>query len=65
VRPGTGKRYVRIQRKGGSLGPRIKTNSRGYFTKKYKRSARYRFRAYDSDGKLLGTSRTARPANLP
>jgi hypothetical protein len=56
---------VRIQRKGGSLGPRIKTNSRGYFTKKFRRKASYRFRAYDSSGKLLGTSRTARPARLP
>jgi hypothetical protein len=65
VRPGTGSRYVRIQRKGGSLGPRIKTNSRGYFTKKFRRKASYRFRAYDSSGKLLGTSRTARPVRLP
>ena len=65
VRPGTGKRYVRIQRKGSSFGRRIKTNSRGYFTKKFGRTASYRFRAYDSKRKRLGTSRTARPARLP
>ncbi|MGH2980300.1 MAG: cellulase family glycosylhydrolase [Solirubrobacterales bacterium] len=66
VRPGTGKRSVQLQRKGaGNSGPRFKTNSRGYFTVKRRQSGRYRFRAYDSNGKLLGTSRTARPARLP
>jgi hypothetical protein len=66
VRPGTGKRSVQLQRKGGgNSGPRIKTNSKGYFTVKRKESGRYRFRAYDSAGKLLGTSRTAKPAVLP
>jgi hypothetical protein len=66
VRPGNGKRSVQLQRKGaGNSGPRIKTNSDGYFTVKRKESGRYRFRAYDSSGKLLGTSRTAKPAVLP
>jgi len=66
VRPGTGKRSVQLQRKGaGNSGPRIKTNSNGYFTVKRRQSGRYRFRAYDSAGKLLGTSRTAKPAVLP
>ena len=66
VRPGTGKRSVQLQRKGaGNSGPRVKTNSKGYFTVKRRQSGRYRFRAYDSNGKLLGTSRTARPARLP
>jgi hypothetical protein len=66
VRPGNGKRSVQLQRKGaGNSGPRIKTNSNGYFTVKRKESGRYRFRAYDSSGKLLGTSRTAKPAVLP
>jgi hypothetical protein len=66
VRPGNGKRSVQLQRKGaGNSGPRIKTNSNGYFTVKRKESGRYRFRAYDSSGKLLGTSRTAKPARLP
>jgi hypothetical protein len=65
VRPGTGKRYVRIQRKGSRFGPRIRTGSAGYFTLKRRASGRYRFRAYDSTGKLLGTSRTARAARLP
>ena len=65
VRPGTGKRYVRIQRKGSRFGPRIRTGSAGYFTVKRRASGRYRFRAYSSDLKPLGTSRTARPARLP
>ena len=66
VRPGIGPRSVQLQRKGGgNSGPRIKTNSNGYFEVKRKESGRYRFRAYDSSGKLLGTSRTAKPAVLP
>jgi hypothetical protein len=66
VRPGAGQRFAQLQVKGGgNSGPRIKTNSKGYFTVKRKKSARYRFRAYDSSGKLLGTSRTAKPAKLP
>jgi Cellulase (glycosyl hydrolase family 5) len=66
VRPGTGKRSVQLQRKGaGNSGPRFKTNSKGYFTVKRRQSGRYRFRAYDSGGKRLGTSRTAKPARLP
>jgi hypothetical protein len=66
VRPGTGVRSVQLQRKGaGNSGPRVKTNSKGYFTVKRRESGRYRFRAYDSSGKLLGTSRTAKPARLP
>jgi hypothetical protein len=66
VRPGTGKRSVQLQRKrAGNSGPRFKTNSKGYFTVKRRQSGRYRFRAYDSGGKLLGTSRTAKPARLP
>jgi hypothetical protein len=53
---------VQLQRKGaGNSGPRIKTSSQGYFSVKRKESGRYRFRAYDSTGKLLGTSRTAKP----
>ena len=61
VRPGTGPRYVRVQRKGGSLGPRIKTDPRGYFGVRRRISGRYRFRAYNVQGAVLGTSRTARP----
>jgi hypothetical protein len=61
VRPGTGRRYVRVQRRGGSLGPRIRTNSRGYFSVTRSRPGSYRFRAYDPDRKLLGMSRTASP----
>ncbi|HZO59304.1 MAG TPA: hypothetical protein VFB51_06420 [Solirubrobacterales bacterium] len=61
VRPGVGPRYVRVQRKGGSLGPRIKTDPRGYFGVRRRISGRYRFRAYNAQGAVLGTSRTARP----
>jgi hypothetical protein len=61
VRPGSGPRYVRLQRKGGSLGPRIKTDPRGYFGTRRRISGRYRFRAYNTQGQVLGTSRTARP----
>jgi hypothetical protein len=61
VRPGAGRRYVRIQRRGGSLGLRIRTNSRGYFSVTRSRPGSYRFRAYDPDRQLLGTSRTASP----
>jgi hypothetical protein len=59
VRPGVGPRYVRVQRKGGSLGPRIKTDPRGYFGVRRRIPGRYRFRAYNVQGAVLGTSRTA------
>jgi hypothetical protein len=66
VRPGTGVRSAQVQLNGRNYGARKKTNSKGYFTvKRRNRSGRYRFKAYDSKGKLLGTSRTARPAQLP
>jgi len=61
VRPGTGPRFVRLQRKGGSYGPRIRTNPLGYFGVKRRVSGRYRFKAYNVQGNVLGTSRTARP----
>jgi len=61
VRPGSGRRYVRIQRRGGSYGPRLRTNWSGYFGKSIGRSGNFRFRAYDRDGKHIGTSRTAGP----
>ena len=61
VRPGTGRRYVRVQRRGGNYGPRIRTNWSGYFGKSYGRSGHYRFRAYDRNRKQIGTSRTAGP----
>ena len=59
VRPGVGPRFVRLQRKGGSFGPRIKTDPRGYFGTRRRVSGRYRFRAYNVQGNVLGTSRTA------
>ena len=61
VRPGSGPRFVRVQRRGGSFGPRIGTDARGYFGVNRRISGRYRFRAYNVQGNVLGTSRTARP----
>ena len=61
VRPGTGLKFVRLQRRGGSYGPRIRTNPLGYFGVRRRISGRYRFKAYNAQGNLLGTSRTARP----
>jgi hypothetical protein len=61
VRPGTGPRFVRLQRRGGSYGPRIRTNALGYFGVRRRISGRYRFKAYNVQGNVLGTSRTARP----
>jgi hypothetical protein len=63
VRPGSGTRYVQLY-KGGKSGPRIRTNSRGYFSAKRKRKGSYRFKAWERSGsklKLIGTSRTASP----
>jgi hypothetical protein len=64
VRPGTGSRYVQIYRGGRKQGGRLKTNSRGYFSKKLSGSGKYIYKAYDGPGpkaKLFGKSRTARP----
>jgi Cellulase (glycosyl hydrolase family 5) len=64
VRPGTGSRYVQLQRNGKNDGKRLKTNSHGYFSVKRPKAGNYRFRAYDgpgSGGNLIGTSRTASP----
>jgi hypothetical protein len=64
VRPGTNNRSVQLYAGGRRYGPRIKTNSRGYFGVKRKRRAKYRYKAYDGSGstaKLIGTSRTATP----
>jgi hypothetical protein len=64
VRPGKGKRYVQLYAGGRKAGPRIRTNSRGYFGAKRKRKGKYRFKAYERSGsklKLIGSSRTASP----
>jgi hypothetical protein len=64
VRPGNGKRYVQLRVNGRKYGPRIRTNSRGYFGVKRKSKGRYSFKGYKRDGskvKLVGTSRTTRP----
>ena len=60
--PGSGRRSVQLQRKGGgNSGPRIKTNWGGYFGKSFSRSGHFRFRAYDRNRRYMGTSRTASP----
>jgi cellulase (glycosyl hydrolase family 5) len=68
VRPGTGIRYVQLQRKSGggyvNDSTSIATDSGGYFTAKRSSSASYRFEGYSGTpgpGTLLGTSRTAKP----
>ena len=61
VRPAAGRRYVRLGRKGGSFGPRIATDSRGYFGVRRRIGGSYRFKAYDSGLHYIGRSRTARP----
>jgi hypothetical protein len=60
VRPGSGVRSVQLQKGGRNSGPRVKTNSLGYFGVNRAVSGSYRFKAYDKDGLLLGTSRTAK-----
>jgi hypothetical protein len=61
VRPGSGRRSVQLYKGGGKSGPRIKTTPAGYFGATRKKAGGYRFKAYDAAGKLLGTSRTAKP----
>ena len=61
VRPGSGVRSVQLQKGRRNSGPRVKTNILGYFGVNRKASGSYRFRAYDKNGVLLGTSRTAKP----
>jgi hypothetical protein len=64
VRPGKGARFVQLRQNGRKYGPRIRTNSRGYFGVKRKRKGRYNFKGYKREGgkiKLVGTSRSTRP----
>jgi hypothetical protein len=68
VRPGSGTRYVQLQRKSGSSylndGSPIATDSGGYFVAKRPIRASYRFEAYSGSpgsASSLGFSRTARP----
>jgi Cellulase (glycosyl hydrolase family 5) len=68
VRPGSGVRSIRLERRTGARfkreGKRINTKGGGYFGVKRSRVASYRFRAYDGTGpsaKPLGYSRTAAP----
>jgi hypothetical protein len=68
VRPGTGTRYVQIQRVAGGEstndGALVSTNSSGYFTvNRSSKNATYRFTAYSDAGasQPLGSSRAAKP----
>ena len=68
VRPGSGVRFVQIQRRSGSsfenLGVRIATNPAGYFSASQPGSGLYRFQAFDGAGNPLGTSRVASPVKF-
>ena len=64
VRPGTGTRYVQIERSGVDDGALVSTNTNGYFTvNRSSKSATYRFTAYSdsSASQVIGSSRTAKP----
>jgi len=68
VRPGSGTRFVQLQRlRGGSFaadGSPVRTNSRGYFTVKRGKRAQYRYEAFSgapSASTSLGFSRAAVP----
>jgi hypothetical protein len=62
VRPGTGTRFVQLQRGSTNDGPLIRTDSSGYFSVKRSARATYRFVAFATQGgPSLGTSRSARP----
>jgi hypothetical protein len=63
VRPGDGKRLVRLDmRRGGAWtqARELETDDAGYFETRLPRAQRYRFRAFDGDHSL-GTSRAATP----
>jgi hypothetical protein len=64
VRPGKGARYVQLRIGGRNYGPRIRTNSGGYFGVRRSRRGKYSFKGYTrtrSKIQLVGTSRTASP----
>jgi hypothetical protein len=68
VRPGSGTRYVQLQRVSGGEGhddgARISTNTSGYFSAtRTSKTATYRFLAYSDSAatQLVGTSRAAKP----
>jgi hypothetical protein len=65
VRPGTGKRYVRLYVGGRRVGHLIRTGASGYFGARRARRGSSFFKAYERTAggglKLLGRSRTARP----
>ena len=61
VRPGTGSRYVQLQRGSTNDGALITTDSSGYFSVRRSARASYRFTAFAAPGgPALGTSRLAR-----
>jgi hypothetical protein len=68
VRPGSGARYVQVQRRSGGRfvddGGPIRTNSSGYFSARRRTRAQYRFQAYSgtpSTATALGVSRASAP----
>jgi len=68
VRPGSGVRYVQLERRDGGAftadGARFATDDAGYFELRRPQEAAYRFQAYADDAKAakpIGTSRTAAP----
>jgi hypothetical protein len=63
VRPGSGKRSVRLEvrRRGEwAAAAQLETDDAGYFETRLPRAARYRYRAFDGD-RALGRSRAAAP----
>jgi hypothetical protein len=65
VRPGEGKRTVRLQaRRRGEWAParELETDDAGYFETRLARAQRYRYRAFDGD-RFIGTSRAAAPVD--
>jgi hypothetical protein len=67
VRPGSGRRYVRIERRRGEgfvpVGAPVTTNESGFFEIGPLRKASYRYRAFagEDEGEQIGTSRVAAP----
>jgi hypothetical protein len=68
VRPGSGVRYVQLERRAGGAfradGERFETDDAGYFEVRRPGGASYRFHAYESadeDARPIGTSLTAAP----
>ena len=61
VRPAPGRAMYASSARAAASGPASRPNPRGYFGVRRRISGSYRFRAYNVQGAVLGTSRTARP----